>query len=326
MNNKGIFLAVSIVLFLLSLIYFSSSINSSINSFSLVYSDISRISAVNSKFESIYSNIVLLDSDSYLKETKERILPFSYSLDENIFSLNSEIPLTETSQNLYFDYINTFRILISDSNRLNAFDGIQTDFNSSQNSFWGGDSNEMNFLLVSHCAKNSFQDLNTFIFSFIECNSKEPDFNSIKQINLDLNISPLYVEDFNSVYCNLNGIESCVQNDFNAFNSLPFLRISFNSAECNNCILPEETIISTHYNSAEANYIIFSCSGASCSSEPLRIDLQNQIKISRAGENRIQYNIAFDFNSAASQLELNDVLFKVSSGEQINERSFSGWN
>jgi hypothetical protein len=322
MNSKGIFLTVIIVFFLISLIYFSSSINSSINSFSFNYAEISRINSVNSKFNSIYSGIILLDSSGALKELKERILPFTYSLDLNSFFFSSQIPLLESNQKMYFDYINTFKVLFSDNNHLNAFDGLETDINVIQNQDWGGTDNSMNFLLKSHCAKNSFNDLNNYNFSFTECNSNEFNFNYLNSIDLNLTTKTEFIEDFNSVYCNFNGIETCFQNDFNELNSFPFIKIIFNSENCNNCELNPITIISTHFNPLENNYIIFSCVGIECESEPIRIDLFNELIISRDGSKRIDFDLKYDFNSTVSQFELNDVSFKVSNKDSLTEKEF----
>ncbi len=323
-KEKGVFLTTIIVFFLISLIYFSSTINSSINSYSTNYSILSKINSVNSKFNSIYSNIILLDSNGAMKELKERILPFTYSLDENSFTLTSTIPLTESSQEIYFDYINTFRVLISDENYSNSFDGIQTDFNTAKNELWFGDANSMNFLLNSHCAKNSFTDLNTYVFQFVPCGSKEFDFNAVKSIDLNLTTNSAFNEDFNSIYCNFNGVETCFQNDFNASNNLPFIRIIFDSENCVNCDLnSSKTIISTHFNPSNQNYVVFSCQGIDCESNDLRIDLQNQLIISRSGVKRINFTIKYDFNSTTSQLETNDINYSVSTRDNSTTQVFS---
>ncbi|MFH1588645.1 MAG: hypothetical protein ABIA76_04895 [Candidatus Diapherotrites archaeon] len=318
-NNKGIFYSVTIMLFIVSLISFVSSLEGISFSFNSVFTDLSESNQIDSKFDLIYSSI-MLDSNGSVKEVKERLMPMNYDLDENSFSLGFSLPLTSAVQALYFDYINALEISFKDQN-IERFDGVFADFNSAKNSDWGGDQNSINFLLLSHCAQASFIDLNEFELNAGNCFQNRFDFNAVRRIDLNLSVMNYYSEDFNSVYCYLNGADGCVQDDFNSLDPNPFIEISFYDESCSNCILSEsDKEISLHFNPAENNYIIFSCFGVECISSPIRINFSDSFSLMRSGANRISSSVKFDFNSSAESLILDDVNFSVFKQAGIQER------
>jgi hypothetical protein len=320
-NTKGVLYSVTILLFIISLIVFISSLEEISFSFNSVFFDLTESNQIDSKYDSVYS-MILLDSNGSVKNLKERLMPMSYDLDENSFSLGFSLPLNPAIQTLYFDYINALEISLEDQNRA-RFGGVFVDFNAAKNSDWLGDQNAIHFLLLSHCVQATFNDLNEFILGPGVCSASAFDFNSIDSIDLNLSVSGSYSEDFNSVYCYLNGAVGCLQNDFNSLDPNPFIEVTFFDENCSNCLLSEsDRSISFHFNPAEDNNITFYCLGENCVSQQIEIYFFNSFSLKRTGQSRILSSVKFDFNSSTEHLILDDVNFSVFKEAGLSERSF----
>lgn len=306
MNKKGVVFTFMVWLLLINIIGQNTIIKEQQHIFQESISEISALIRVNNKLNNIFGNIVEMGGEN--KVFVQRILPFDYDIDGNRILIWQELPLRAGSVNSFFDAINSYVIFIEDVNYANSFDGIVADMNVAQNPEWGGDSSQLNFIITPQCLKYTI-DLNNSLLEGGNC-TEQFDITSVLRYDLNVGISGVFIEDFNSVVCDFSGYVGCPDMDFNISNPLPYFQFNFNDENCSLCIIDESLkTIKGHFNPLYDNNITISCipqGEGICISTPIYIIVNEGMDVSRNGD-RIDIAISTTFKNPIEGFEFEDL-------------------
>jgi hypothetical protein len=244
--------------------------------------EVSVLNAINSKYDDLTDDIITLDQTLGFPSIQQRILPFTYSTDENSVSVSQTLPIPSGKLSLYFDLLNAYSIFVEDLNAQKTFDGVVVDLNVPLPSTWGGSSPlEAGFNILPQCLQYQLTDVNNVAFastSTIGCSSF---FTFSKISRIDVNVSlPTSVDDYNMVSCSL--VSGCPHQDYNAAAG-PYFNVQFFDSNCSNCALSTgDKNISMHYTGGWET-ITYSCAGSACESAPLVLSLGSGLRVSHGG-------------------------------------------
>ncbi len=308
MKSKGVLFTLMALVLALLLLGFAFKINSAYlesekNSFSSI-----ALNQIKDKYANIAS-IKDFYREGTLKSYFERVIPFTYSIDENTISFTQELPLKKVILRNYFDYINSYKIFVESNNSL-IYDGIDVNVETTENSFWGGTDTNIVFLVKPQCKKYAVTDYNSMYFYGSQECQQGFDIDLITRI--DINITVDSDADYNALNCDFGGDTNCYQEIFVPADANPFIEINLIDANCTNCDLNSATRkITKHFNPAASNTITFYCIGGSCNSDPIEIFFnENNTEIKHDGT-AIQAKVQFEFTSKIKEFELYDLNFTL---------------
>jgi hypothetical protein len=305
MKNKGILFVLMGLILALLLLGFAFKINSAYLEAEKKSFSSNALDQIKNKYSNIYSA-----KDFYREGTTktyyERIIPFTYSIDGNKISFTQQLPLKQALFKNFFDFVNAYKIFNESSNPI-ILSGIDIEIETTKNIEWGGSDSNIVFLVKPQCKKYSITDYNSM--HFYGSNECADSFNINLIERIDINISVLgSSEDYNFLSCDFGGDLTCYQEAYNEADLLPFIEINLLDENCSNCDLNSDTRkISKHFNSSADNTIIFSCLGAECSSQQIRIFFnENNTEIRHSGT-AIQAKTEFLFTQDVNEFELYDL-------------------
>ncbi|MFH1391219.1 MAG: hypothetical protein ABIH20_02815 [Candidatus Diapherotrites archaeon] len=289
--RKGVLFSIMILFLvgsLLSMYQISLKQNSGLQEAS---STVNAFRKVSDKFSNIKNNFTTLTKNKQERLIDQRILPFNYLVDDNSFSIQTDLPLRAERIEAYLENLNAFRVFLEDTNYSKEFDSLNVDIDTLIPNSWGGSDRDISFEIQPQCLKYSILDSNKMMFEFV-C----ADYNYMVIKKHDLNISLKSIHDFNSMVCNFNGSSTCFQDDYNAQQNTPYLNLNFNDSECPSCILTQ-TSVSGHFDPSQTSTINLSCSGAGCVSPQISIDFTDLTSIEFTGQAvELSYLLELDSN------------------------------
>ncbi len=237
------------------------------------------------------------------QEINERLLPFSYTIDNNIIEISNELPFETAKVDLFFDFINAYVLFLNDVNYSESYLGFNMDLNVQKNSYWGGSTENLSFSVLPQYLKYVVDENNASFSGFGDFNESV-----ITRIDLNLNVPAGMMHDFNRLTCSLEGYGSCPDNDYNVLNEQPYFTLGINDNNCSDCLLLAlQKTVRAHIDSAGANSITLSCLGTDCNSSDITISLSPLPSVTNNG----------------SYIELTT---KITSNAVIDEFYFSDYN
>lgn len=266
-NRRGIFFTI-MTLFLMSLVVASFDLLTEEKAgYEKGNSMVFAMKATSSFLRSLESSFSGYEKNQTINE---RLLPFNYSIDGNTIRITTELPAMEEKVNIFFDFMNSYKILLDDTNYSNAYLGFTTDLNVPKNSVWGGSDKNISFLFSPIYTRLTIADLNTVSFS-----PSSMDFNSsnIRTVDVNITIPNGLRHDFNRLDCSLYGYGAvCPDNDFNYLDSKPYLNFDVNYSDCPECVLDGvQANVRGHIDLSGANTLRLYCSGLDCNSSSITI-------------------------------------------------------
>jgi len=304
LNERGVFFSIMVFLLLsvfLSLFEFASEQNYSLKE---ILNESNAFQKTSDKYANLENNLVNLTTSDAEGLIDQRILPFTYNIDYNLFSLSTEFPVRQSKIDSYLEIVNAFRIFVEDSNYSNEFDSLAVDVNTSLPESWGGSDKNISFAIYPQCLKYSVLDSNTISFDFV-C----ADYNYMSIKKQDLNIVLNSVHDFNSISCSFNGVSTCFDYDFNNMNSQPYVNLVIDDSECPLCELNQNSIRG-HFDPSQTSSVTISCSGASCITPAMNFDFNERTMISYTGQ-RVSFSVLFEMDSIVESFKFNDANYSV---------------
>ncbi len=316
----------SLMVFLLISMIFGLYIISSDQDYS-VNESVSSLNAfrrVSDKYANIRNSIVVLNANEAQKQISQRMLPFTYGIDGNVFSAQFDTPISQGRVKTYLESLEVFRIFVEDSNYEKQFEGLNVDVNSSGNAAlqdgnWDTNRTHASFLVQPQCLQYTINDKNT-IFGF-SC----PDYNFSNVGRIDVNFTFSSV-DFNSTWCEMNigaGLPSeksdyCYNFNqaYNPADGNTFVNITLLDSNCSQCALagfgnPKK--ISANLNPAYPSRIKIKCvqsGGAACTTHDLGMNFGGTVAISYSGT-KIPTNVSLTFDSPITSFTYSDASISV---------------
>jgi len=301
-NKGGLFILMGLILSLL-ILGFAFKINTTYLESEKKTFNQAAITQVKNKYSNLNS-IKDFYREGTIKSYFERIVPFSYEIDENTISFTQELPAKKVLFRNFFDYINAYKIFVESDDAL-ITDGIDVSAETIQNSLWGGTDENIVLMIKPQCKKYSITDQNSmYFYGSDEC--AEPfDISLIKRI--DINVFVPATEDYNWLACSYGGDLNCYQEPYVPGDANPFIEINLSDSDCPNCDLNSDMIkTSKHFNPLQSNSAVFSCVGASCSSEDIEILFDQSNTIINHSGTAVEIKIQFLFATKIEEFELND--------------------
>ena len=205
-NSRGLLFTIMTLFLIFGIITLNESLNDAVRSYSPTKETISLYSAANS-YENASSLMYNLDKQGYALYSIGNIFPITPVLDRdaNTFSLSQKFSIDQNQINSVFDYLNSTRVLLNDTNYSNAFSGTVLLVNSPKNSSWDAESlnNSPAFLLLPFCYQYTIVDTNTSMFSQKPVTppcSEALSISKIKQVDINIVLLSSTI-DFNSITC-----------------------------------------------------------------------------------------------------------------------------
>lgn len=281
LSQRGVlftFLTFLMVGLVVSVIVFSVDVN---NRSARNTVDISVLNAINAKYDDITDDIITLDHPIGVPSIRQRIFPFTYSIDANIFHVNQTIPISSGKLESYFDLIHAYRIFVMDEDANNTYDGVNVTLDLPIPPGWGGAASGANFNILPQCVQYSLLDENAFHFeSSSELGCANGFDISISVQRIDINLSfPTPVDDYNRLTCSVAGDSNCFNVPFDPDSPYPYISIQMDDTNCADCDLSaSEKLVQGHFDPEFWNSITYSCSGSSCVSEDITIQFGEGIR------------------------------------------------
>ncbi len=303
MKNKGIFFLLMGLILSLLVLGFGFKINQQYLEAEKKSFNSNALQQVKNKYSNINS-VKDFYREGTIKTYFERIVPITYSVDENTISITQQLPIKKALVRNFFDFVNAFEIFTETTDSL-VYDGIDVEIETVQNSLWGGTDENIVLMIKPQCKKYSITDYNSMHFyGSNECDNAF-DISLIERI--DINITVSSDDDFNRLSCNFGGDLVCYQETYVPANPNPFIEINLIDSACPNCDLNSDTrTIKKHFTPTSANTVIFSCSGT-CTSLPIEILFnENNTEIRHSGTT-ISVKTEFLFTDKITEFELNDL-------------------
>ncbi|MCX8158453.1 MAG: hypothetical protein N3D73_02185 [Candidatus Diapherotrites archaeon] len=211
-----------------------------------------------------------------------RILPFSFNIDKNIFDINVELPINKNRILTYYDLINSYEIFLEKgSNYL----GYIIDINVPKNADWNGNDKKIYFTIEPICTNFFIEDENKIWLE--ECNEDK-----IKKVGVKIKIPAGLGHDFNNIQCTFQEYTGCPQEDYNTQKRDLYFYLEVDSSECEKCFL-SNNIIKAHIKKEQENKVVINCLGNDCTSDRIEI-LLNPLIIVKQKENEILVNISLE--------------------------------
>ncbi len=304
MKNKGLFFVLMGLVLSLMLLGFAFKINSQ-------YLEAEKKSFASNAVDQVkykYSNIGFIKDFYRTGTTKtyfERLVPFTYSIEERTVSFTQKLPLKEVQTKSFFDFINAYEIFAESSDSA-IYDLIEVEVEAPKNSLWGGIDENINLIIKPQCQKYTLTDYNSMHFHGSNECEENFDIDLIRKI--DINISVSSSEDYNFLSCDYGGDQNCYQESYNPMQLSPFIEVNLLDENCSECDLNSDTRkTSKHFDSTSDHEITFLCVGAGCNSEEIKIFFnENNVEIRHSGT-QIQAKVQFLFTSEIEEIKLNDL-------------------
>ncbi|MEK6902757.1 MAG: hypothetical protein AABX02_04195, partial [archaeon] len=122
--------------------------------------EVSVLNAINAKYDDITDDIITLDHPIGIPSIQQRVLPFSYTVGTDTFSMVQTLPITSGKLEQYFDLINAYAIFAEDQNVQTTYDGMVVDLNVPIPPSWGGAASRAGFNLLPQCVQYQLLDAN----------------------------------------------------------------------------------------------------------------------------------------------------------------------
>ncbi|MFH2140882.1 MAG: hypothetical protein ABIJ97_00565 [Bacteroidota bacterium] len=301
-NKGGLFILMGLILSLL-ILGFAFKINSTYLESEKKTFNQAAITQIKNKYSNLNS-IKDFYREGTIKSYFERIVPFSYEIDENTIGFTQELPAKKVLFRNFFDYINAYKIFIESDDAL-INDKIDVSVETIQNSLWGGTDENIVLMIKPQCKKYSITDHNSMYFYGSDECAEGFDIGLIKRI--DINISVPATEDYNWLACSYGGDVNCHQEIYVPGDANPFIEINLLDSDCPNCDLNSDTRkTSKHFNPLASNSAVFSCVGASCASEDIEILFNENNTIIKHSGTAVDVKIQFLFTAKIEGFELSD--------------------
>ncbi len=329
--NKGVIMNAIVIIMVLAFISLTAVMEAGKVKKSAGFSETEALVRAEGKFKNILQDAVDLDKEGSARTVLERSLPFEYLLDGNSITIIQELPLRQAKMDAAFDFLNAYRIFITDSNHEKTFEGITVDLNAPKNAGWHGLDENIFFALGPQCFSVKYGDVNRFLaegWNSGECEGVF-DVNTVKEFDVNVAI-PQAIADFNSVSCSFGGSPACPSGDFNALDSRPYLEVNILDENCLRCAIPAgEKVIKGHFDSGAANSIKISCvqGGTSpCTSEEdITVYAGENVDVRFAGTDKIEVRSKTVFTSKIKKFYIADVNVSVKMEDfNVSARNFPG--
>ena len=304
--QKGVFFTLMVFLLLMPLLALHTATKLQGSSLSTAIAEADAFRAVSDKYSNIRRNASVLGTNTAESGIDMRILPFTYSVDANSFSLSTKLPVRQADVDSYLGIINGFRVFLEDTNYVNEFDSLRTDINTLTPAEWGGTDTDVSFVLRPQCVKYSILDSNTISF---DSGNYCADYNYSSMRKQGITISLSSTHDFNALSCSFNGTSTCFADSFNPANPLPYINVALLDANCSKCALPQKTI-SGHFDPAQASAMTLSCSGTGCVTPALQMDFTGKTTLAFSGQ-RLDITYVTGFPNDIDEFAFSDINFSV---------------
>ncbi len=307
--KKGILFSLIVLILLLNLIALKTVSTGSKGIVAGNSVELLAFNAIDQRFDDIQMNMVKFSGFGQGENVKERILPFSFALDENSFSARQEIPLSQSKINIFFDAINSFEIWQEDTDYANFFSGLVVDANTAKNTVWGGTGNSAEFYILPQCLKYKVFDTNKA--GFEAGSGCEAAFSENNVARYDVNILLDVTADFNAVSCSFDSIPGCPADTFDPLNPNPFIQVNILDQNCSACAFDQsEKTISSHFNPLAQNSIVIECVGAGCATPDMNISFSDTPTVSFTGPKQVM-ELEATFKQQIGEFSFLDFNFSV---------------
>ena len=296
---KGVLFSVMVLMLITALLSLYAVAITKDNQINSNVSEVNSFQRVSDKFANIKNNYTKLAISGNEKTIDQRIIPFMYDVNSQGITINTKIPVRRTIMDSYLETMNVFKVFLEDTDYNNEFDSLEVDINTIMPPLWGGSYELISFLIKPQELLYSITDDNSLLFNFIG-----EDYNYFSMKKQEIEIIPYSGSDFNSVSCYFNGLTTCLNEDYNSNETLPYLRVFFNDSSCSNCSLSQNTI-KGHFNPLQRSTIKLSCIGTTCISQDFDLNFSNLTKIQHNGSSA-EINIFIDLNSTVEEFYFND--------------------
>jgi len=298
--SKGVFFSVMMLMLITALLSLYTVAITKDNQINSNISEVNSFQRVSDKFANIKNNYTKLAISGNEKTIDQRIIPFVYDVNSQGININTKLPVRTTLIDSYLETINAFKIFLEDTNYSNEFDSLEVDINTIMSPLWGGSYESISFLIKPQELLYSITDDNSLLFNFIG-----EDYNYFSMKKQEIEISPYTGSDFNSLSCHFNGLNTCLNEDYNSEKNLPYIYVFFKDSSCSSCSI-SQNIIKGHFNPLQRSTIKISCIGATCTSQDFDLNFSNLTKIQHNGVST-EINIFIDLNSTIEEFYFNDV-------------------
>ncbi|MDP2666423.1 MAG: hypothetical protein Q8P05_02905 [Candidatus Diapherotrites archaeon] len=284
-NQRGVlftFLTFLLVGVVISLVVFSVNVNQRTARNTI---DISALNAINAKYDDITDDIITLDHPIGVPSIRQRIFPFTYTIDANRFHVDQTLPIATGKLGAYFDLIHAYRLFAMDKNVSRTYDGVDVMIDLPRPPAWGGTASTAQFNLLPQCIQYALRD-DTMVWlesiSQLGCSNTFSMKDQVERVDITLSLLST-VDDFNGVACSFDNTPQCRDDPYDPDSPFPYIHLSFQDSNCALCPPTYPLIIRGHFDPEFPNTIAYSCGDANCVSSPIIVQFSEGVRVTHAG-------------------------------------------
>lgn len=308
-GKKGVLFSVIVLILLLGVLSIQASWSNAKKNFSSAPIERAVFGTTQGLFDDIENSAVAFRLEGDATDVQQRILPFTFSVDQNTIVFSQNMPIKEQDLVVFFDAMNSFRVWLKDANHDNFYFGQDVDANTSLNSSWGGTAQGTEFFILPQCLK--YVVFNQYFSGFAQGAGCEGNFDETEVRRFDLNVLLEDTADFNRVYCSFDSNIECPQNAFDPLNADPFVEINIFDQNCTRCgFASGQKLVSGHFDPDADNNVVIACTGSPCNTPDFNITISPLLSAAYDGP-RQRAQIGVTFNSEIDAFEFHDFNFSI---------------